>query len=376
MSTFGIPREVRDLEMRVGLTPAGVLSLTRAGHTVYIEQGAGQGAGFSDEDYRRAGGSIVYTAREAYGRSDIVVKMARPTEDEYELFRPQQTIFSFLHLGVASPDLYQALQEKEITAVSYELITDEVGQFPVMLPASEIAGRMAPIIAGQMLRSDQQGLGILLGGLPGVAPADVVIIGAGTVGINAAHAFSSLGAEIVVLDRNVDALRHLSRLLPHPVTTMFANRYNLQKTMKYADVLIGAVHVSGSRAPMAISREMVSQMRPGSVIIDFAIDEGGCIETSRPTTLRDPVFVAEGVYHYCVPNMTAVCARTASYAHTNAALPFLRAAGEFGVLGASQQRPAFRSGISLYEGGIAHPAIAAALGRPQGIDLESMGGAL
>ena len=362
MTTFGIPREVRDLEMRVGLTPAGVLALKQAGHTVYVEKNAGLGAGFADEDYRRAGAAIVYNAAELYGRADIIAKIARPTVHEHTLFRPQQTIFSFLHLAVASPDLVQALSAREITAVAYEMIADQDGRHPVLLPASEVAGRMAPLIAGQLLRSDHDGIGILLGGIPGVPPAAVVILGAGVLGTNAARAFVGLGAEVVVLDKEVRALRQLEEKLPDRVTTMFANTFNLQRATQFADVLIGAVHLPGSRPPIVVSREMVHQMRPGSVIIDFSIDEGGCIATSRPTTLRDPAYLVEGVVHHCVPNVTAACARTTSYAIANAALPYLLAAGEYGLPAATEQEPALRSGINLYCGQLAHPAVAAALG--------------
>jgi alanine dehydrogenase len=362
MATFGIPREVRDLEMRVGLTPAGVLALKQAGHTIYVEKNAGVGAGFADEDYRRAGAVIVYNAVELYGRADIIAKIARPTAHEQTLFRPQQTILSFLHLAVASPDLVQALRTREITAVAYEMIADQDGQHPVLLPASEVAGRMAPLIAGQLLRSDHDGLGILLGGIPGVPPAAVVILGAGVLGRNAARAFVGLGAEVVVLDKDVSALRQLEEKLPNLVTTMFANTFNLQRATQFADVLIGAVHLPGSRAPIVVSQEMVHQMRAGSVIIDFSIDEGGCIATSRPTTLRDPTYLVGGIVHHCVPNVTAACARTTSYAITNAALPYLLAVGEHGLPAAIKQEPALKSGINLYRGQLAHPAMATALG--------------
>lgn len=359
MTTFGIPREVRDLEKRIGLTPAGVLALTQAGHTVYVERNAGLGAGFNDEDYRRTGAEIVYNAVELYGRSDIIAKIARPTAGEHAHFRPQQTIFSFLHLAVSSPDLFQALSEREITAIAYEMIANEDGCHPVLLSASEVAGRMAPLIAGQLLRSDHNGLGILLGGIPGVPPAVVVILGAGTLGANAARAFAGLGAEVVILDRDVQRLRRLEEQLTGRVTTMFANSYNLQRATQFADVLIGAVYLPGNRAPVIVSQEMVRRMRPGSVIIDFSIDEGGCIATSRPTTLRDPSYTTEGVIHHCVPNLTAACARTTSYAITNAALPYLLAVGKYGLPDAIEREPALRSGINLYRGQPANLAVQA-----------------
>ena len=243
---FGVPREVRDLEMRVGLTPAAVLALTQAGHIVYVESGAGAGARFSDEDYRDAGGQIVYSAAEVYGRSDVVAKLSRPTAAEHQLFRPGQTIFAFFHLAVASADLFLALADKAITAISYEMIVDKKGRRPVLLPASEVAGRLSPVIAGQLLRSgqtlpDQAGLGILIGGVPGVPAADVVIVGGGVLGSNAARAFLGLNASVTVLDNNVDQLRRLDKQFQGRLTTMFANVYNLTRVVKFADVLVGAV---------------------------------------------------------------------------------------------------------------------------------------
>jgi alanine dehydrogenase len=359
---FGVPREVRDLESRVGLSPAGVFTLARAGHTVYIETGAGLGAGFSDENYRDAGGKIVYSAQEAYGRADVVVKVTRPTAAEHTLFRPGQTIFSFLHLPVSSPDLLEALTEREITAVSYELIEETDGTRPVLLPASIVAGRMAPIVAGRLLRSDYNGRGILLSGLPGVPAAAVVIVGGGTLGSNAARALIGVGAEVTVLDQDPRKLQNLYDTLNGRVTTMFANELNLKRATHFADVLIGAASKSGRKAPMVVSREMVKQMRPGSVIIDYAIDEGGCVETSRPTSLRNTTYVAEGIIHHCVPNMTAAYGRTTSYAITNASLPYLLAVGEGDILSASEQLPALKRGITLINGRLVHQEVAQALG--------------
>ncbi|MFQ5435797.1 MAG: alanine dehydrogenase [Anaerolineae bacterium] len=371
---FGIPREVRDLEMRVGLTPAGVLALTKAGHVVYVERQAGQGAGFSDEDYREAGAQIVYSAAEVYGRADIVAKLARPAKDEHQLFRPGQTIFSFLHLPVASPDLFQALSSREITAVAYEMIEQDDGARPVLVPASEVAGRATPLIAGRLLRSvqripDQQGLGILLSGVPGVPAATVVIIGGGVLGVNAAHAFLGLGAEVNILDHNVQKLRRIDERFNGRITTMFANEYNIRRAVKFANVLVGAVLLPGQRAPLVVSREMVQSMRPGSVIIDFSIDEGGCIATSRPSTLRDPVYVQDGIIHYCVPNMTSTISRTTSYAITNAALPYLLSVGQHGVISAVHKDTALARGVNLYQGSISHPQIAAALGKEMTVNL-------
>ncbi len=360
---FGVPREVRDLESRVGLSPAGVFALTSAGHAAYIESGAGTGAGFSDENYRDAGGTIVYSAQEAYGRADVVAKVTRPTAAEHALFRPGQTIFSFLHLHVSSPDLLDALTEREITAVSYELIEEDDGTRPVLLPASIIAGQMAPIIAGRLLRSDYQGRGILLSGLPGVPAAAIVIVGGGVLGSNAARAFLGLGAEVTVLDKEPRKLQNLFDSLHGRVTTMFANELNLKRATQFADVLMTAASRPGHRAPMLVSRDMVRHMRSGSVIIDYAIDEGGCVETSRPTTLRNTTYVAEGIIHHCVPNITAAYGRTTSYAITNAALPYLLAVGEGDVASAGEKLPALKRGLVLVNGRLVHEDIAHALGK-------------
>ena len=362
---FGVPKEVRDLEMRVGLTPAGVLALAQAGHTVYVERDAGAGAGFSDEVYRRVGAQIVYSAAEAYGRADVVVKVTRPAAQEHVFFRPAQAIFAFFSLAVASPDLFEALVTQEITAIGYETIEDEAGFLPVLSPTSEVAGRLAPVIAGQLLMNSGGGRGVLLSGVPSVPPAAVVILGAGVLGYNAARAFVGLGAQVTILDRDIKKLQQLDRdgILRGRVTTMLSNEYNIRRAVAFADVLVGCVLVSGRRTPILVSREMVRQMSPGSVIIDFSIDQGGCFETSRPTTLRDQTYLEEGVIHYCVPNIGATVARTASHALTNAALPYLQAVGEYGLPEVFKREAALAKGVNLYRGRLVHLAVAAALGR-------------
>lgn len=378
MTEFGVPREVRDLEMRVGLTPAGTLALVQAGHTVYVERDAGLGAGFSDENYRDAGATIVYSAAEAYGRADFVVKIARPTAAEYRYFRSEQTILSFLHLTVASPDLLQALEKHQITAVAFEMLEKPDGRRPVLLTASEVAGWLAPSVAAQLLRSDQvygggrHGMGVLISGLPGVPSATVTIVGAGVLGQNATRAFVGAGAEVIVLDKSQRKLRLIHQEFGGQVTTMFSTRYNLMRVVKFTDVLVGAVSVPGQRAPVLISREMVRAMRSGAVIIDYSIDQGGCVETSRPTTLRDPAYVAEGVVHHCVPNLTAATARTTSHAVTYAALPYLKAIGQKGFLGALEADPALIKGVNVYQGELCHTAVAQALGRDASIDLRDV----
>lgn len=353
----GVPREIRPGEQRVGLTPPGVDALVRAGQRVVVEQGAGRGAGFHDREYAQVGATIVYSTEEAWRRAEVVVKVSRPTAEEYDHFHGQ-TLLAFLHHTVASPDLLVALRQHEMTAIAAEMIEAEDGTFPVLHPTSEVAGRMAPIIAGGLLESRPAGLpadhlggrGSLLSGVPGVPPANVVIIGAGVVGSNAARAFLGLGAQVTVLDRDAGRLRAIDAAASGRVVTMMATPYNIEKVVAFADVLIGAVYVAGQRAPVLVTRSMVRSMRSRAVIIDLSIDQGGCVETSRPTTLRDPVYVEEGVIHYCVPNMPARVARTASHAWANAVLPYLLLMGESGVDDALRHSFALRQGLVVHRG--------------------------
>jgi alanine dehydrogenase len=336
-----------------------------------VERGAGDDAGFSDEHYQRAGAQIVFSPAEAYGRADVVAKVTRPAAVEHRHFRYGQTIFSFLHLTVSSPDLLEALAANKISAIAYETIQDEDGLLPVLVPMSEIAGRMTPIIAGRLLMNIHGGRGTLLGGIPGVPPAAVVILGGGVLGFNAARAFLGLGAQVTVLDRDVRKLQYIDDALNSRVTTMISNEYNHKRVAAFADVLLVCVLIPGQRAPVLISREIVKSMKPGSVIIDFSIDQGGSVETSRPTTLSDQTFIEEGVLHFCVPNATAAVARTTSHAITNAALPYLLAVGKYGLLGSHKYLPSLMQGINLYQGKLAHRSIAGALGRETEIDLSA-----
>lgn len=360
---FGIPKEVRDLESRVGLTPAGVSSLVRHGHTVYVEKNAGVGAGFSDETYRTSGAQVVYSAAEVYGRSEVIVKVTRPTATEHAYFRPGQTLIAFLHLAVASSDFLDALIASEVTAIACEMIERPNGVRPILVPMSEVAGRLAPFVAGQLLMSNSGGRGTLLSGIPGVPRGVVAVIGGGVLGGNAARAFLNVGAQVVVLDNEMERLEHLDKTLNGRVTTMLSSSYNIERVTEFADVVVGAVLTPGHRAPILITREMVQRMRPGAVLLDFSIDQGGCAETSRPTTLRDQHYIVDGVIHHCVPNMTAAVARTTSYGLTNSLLPYLLGLGSYGIAGLREQKPYFGGGINLIEGKIANKEVAQALGR-------------
>lgn len=366
---FGVPKEIRLLEHRVGLTPSSADALVKAGHQVLVECGAGANAGFTDEDYKAVGGQIVYSASEVYGRADVVVKVTRPRAPEQRLFRPGQVIMAFLHMAVASPDLLQAFREQEITAVAYETIQEDNGNLPVLRPTSEVAGRMAPIIAGQLLESVGGGRGILLSGIPGVPSAEIVILGVGVLGTSAARAFLGIGAQVTVLDQDPRVLQQVECIPEGRVATMWANPYNIAKAVSFADVLVGAVALPGRRAPVLVSRSMVQLMRPRAVIIDFSIDMGGCIETSHPTTHANPFYVEEGIIHYCVPNVPARVARTASYALANATLPYLLAIGEQGIDEASQTHTALGRGVNVSKGRLVHPALMTELGYPVELSL-------
>ncbi len=346
---IGVPRERRPDEHRAGLTPTGVELLVADGHLCYVERGAGLGAGFSDEDYAKAGAHVVYSGEEAYGRADVVMKVARPTAEELEWLRMGQTVMAFWHLASASPDNLEALLRNKITTIAYETIQADDGSLPVLMPMSQIAGRMAANIAGGLLRNDRGGKGILLGGVPGVPPAEVVILGAGVVGMNAARAFLGLGATVTVLDRDLARLERVTDRC-EGVITMVSHTFNVRKVVKFADVLVGAVLVPGARAPMLVTRDMVRSMRPRSVILDIAIDQGGCVETSRPTMHRTPIFVEENVIHYCVPNMPGVLGRTATHALNNANWPFIQQIVALGVEGALQQNPALARGVATRDG--------------------------
>jgi alanine dehydrogenase len=353
---IAIPREHRPDEFRVGLTPAGVGVLVGAGHRCYIEQEAGLGAGFLDKDYQRAGGTIVYSGEEAYGRGDLVVKVGRPTSEEMGWLREGQTVFAFWHLASASPDTTRRLLERKVTAIAYELIEDRHGNLPVLVPMSQIAGRMCATVAASTLQNDRGGKGILLGGVPGVPPANVVILGAGVVGRNAARTFLGLGATVYVLGPSLPRLEQLSERYERAIT-MVSHDFNVARVVRFADVLIGAVLQPGERTPTVVTREMVRTMRSRAVILDVAIDQGGCIETSRPTTHSAPTFIEEGVIHYCVPNMPGALGRTATHALANATWPFVLPTVEIGTAASIERDPALARGVATHDGRAVHPAL-------------------
>lgn len=350
---IGIPKERRAFEYRVGLFPAGVKMLSQLGHTCYVEHDAGLGAGFSDQEYVQAGARIAYTPHEVFGRADLLLKVARPTTEELDWLRPETALAGLLHLGSARQDKIEKLIEKEITAISYELITLPDGSVPIRKPLSQIGGILAAQIGARLLQNNAGGKGILIGGMPGVPPAEVVIIGAGIAGTCAAKAFVGMGAHITVLDTNINALEAIHDNLPCAVT-MVSNPVNLERACAYADIVVAAILVPGEHPPIVVTRDMIRAMKPRSVVMDISIDEGGCVETSRPTTNEKPTFVEEGVVHYCVPNMPSVVARTSTYAFLNAALPFITELVTKGIDQAIAENPAIESGISTYRGKVKH----------------------
>ncbi|NDJ55210.1 MAG: alanine dehydrogenase [Chloroflexi bacterium] len=349
---IGIPVEQAPSEYRVGLTPQGVRLLTEAGHRCYVEQGAGEGAGFKDSDFERSGATIVYGSREVYGRSDLVLKVSSPNLNEADMLRDGQTICAFWHLAARPREVINTLIERQITAVAYEAIENEDGLLPVLRPLSEIAGLMTAQVAARYCQNDSGGTGVLLSGVMGVPASRVMILGAGTVGIAAARAFYALGADVLVLDNDLERLRRVDLHFDGRVKTMVSHDFNIAREITTVQVLIGAVLVPRARTPRLVTREMVRSMRPGSVVIDVAIDQGGCIETSRPTSHFDPTFTDEGVIHYCVPNISGVVARTATHAYLNVAWPYIRSIAEQGVMTAAEHDPDFARGVVVHQGNI------------------------
>lgn len=361
---IGVPKEIHRLEHRVGLTPFAVSQLVTDGHTVFVETGAGAGAFFRDQDFEEAGAQIVYGPEEPYHRSDLVCRVSRPSTQEIDLLKPGGIIMAFQHLAVLPKENIKRFMELGLTLLGYELIEDEVGDFPVLNPFSEMAGHMAIPLASHNLQAERGGRGILIGNVPGVPPATVLILGAGTVGTAAARSALGDGAHVLVVDEDMTKLRALSReLIGRPVTTM-CTKERLSRYTEIADVVIGAILIPGERAPFLVTEEMVKKMKQGSVIIDISIDQGGCVETSRPTTLDQPTFIQHGVVHYCVGNMTSNVPRTASRVLTNAALPYVMALAQKGFAGALKADSALARGVYLYQGKMLHPALGDHYGIP------------
>ncbi len=346
---IGIPKERRPFEYRVGLSPMAVQILTSQGHICYVEHEAGLGAGFSDQDYEMAGARIVYSPHEVFGRADLLLKVTRPLLEEIQWLRPGTTLAGLLHLASARQDKINLLLKNDITAIAYEQIQLPDGTVPVRKPLSQIGGRLAGQIAARLLQNDSGGKGILMGGVAGVPPAEVVIIGAGIAGSCATAAFLGLGAHVTVIDKDINALERIYHDHPN-IVSMIYNEVNAARSTAYADVVVGAILVPGERPPIVVTRDMVRAMKPRAIIMDISIDEGGCVETSRPTTHEHPTYIEEGVIHYCVPNMPSVVARTSTHAFINAAFPFIQEITNRGAESAIQVNPAIAHGVQTHRG--------------------------
>ena len=355
----GVPKEIKADENRVALLPVGAETLVQRGHRVLIEADAGRASGALDADYRASGAEIMDQPSAIYSESDLVVKVKEPLEPEFGLLRPGQTLFCYFHFA-ASQALTQAIQEAKVIAVAYETVQVVGGSLPLLIPMSEVAGRMAVQEGAKYLESPQGGRGILLAGVPGVAPADVVILGGGVVGANAARIAAGLGANVFVLDINLERLRYLSDVMPQNVTTLMSNTYNLNKVVTSADLVIGSVLRPGAKAPRLVTREMVGQMKKGAVIVDVAIDQGGCVETIRETTHQDPIFQVEGVSHYGVANIPGAVPRTSTFALTNATLPYILELADWGWREAARSSEAVATGLNLVEGQVVYQGVAEA----------------
>jgi len=359
---IGTPREVHRHEHRVGLTPFGTARLSQSGHTVLVEKGAGVAARFNDADYEKAGAQIVYRVDELYKRADLICRVGPLSADEIGMLRPEPAVCAFHHLAVAPRAQVEQLVKLQATLVGYEIIRDAAGDLPVLNSVSELAGQMAVHVAAHLLQNEEGGRGVLLGSIPGVPPPTVLVLGAGAVGRAAARQAVASGAHVIVFDANVQKLRALHRDLGGRAATVVGATERLERYTAIAEVVIGAVLIPGARSPFVVTEAMVRGMKPGSVIIDVSIDQGGCIETSRPTTLEDPTFVRHDVVHYCVPNMTSNFARTGSRALATATLPYLVPLAEHGLDGAFRADPGLAAGVYLYKGQVVNSAAAGVLG--------------
>ena len=347
---IGILKEISPSERRVALTPGGVQTLVGLGAVVYVERNAGALSFFTDVEYSNAGAIIVYSPEEVINRSDIVLKIAPPADSELKILHEEQTLFSALHLAISKRKTIETLLEKQVTAIGYELIENDHGDLPIVQTMAEIAGQISIQVAAHYLQARQGGRGVLLGSIPGVPAANVLILGAGTVGRTAARVAVGVGAKVMIIDKNISRLRELENLFQWRIATAVSDQYNIECAVREADALIGAVLLKGEKTPHLVSEDLVKQMKPGSVIVDISIDQGGCVETSRPTTLADPVYITHGIVHYCVPNTPASVPRTATVGWTNVLLPFLREATELGMEQVLRTDVGLSKGVCTFRG--------------------------
>lgn len=360
---IGVPKEVKDHEARVALVPSGATELREAGHEVLVETHAGEGSTLSDAEYREAGATICQTAAEVWRRADLVVKVKEPQPSEYAFLRPNLTLFTYLHLAPL-PELTQSLLDSGTNGVAYETIVELDGSLPLLTPMSEVAGRMSVQVGAQYLEKPNGGRGVLLSGIPGVAPGNVTIIGGGVVGTNAAKMAVGIGARVTIIDRNLNRLRELDDIFGARIRTLASNSWTITETLRHSDLVIGAVLIPGASAPKVVRRSMISNMRRGAVVVDVAIDQGGCFETSRPTTHTEPIYYVDGVLHYCVSNMPAAVPHTSTFGLTNATFPYLLSLANKGLERAITENHGLRQGVNTYKGQVTHPAVARSQGRP------------
>ena len=359
----GVPKEIKTAENRVALVPAGAESLTADGHTVLVESGAGVGSGFSDDAYRGAGATLVPKPAEIWARAEMILKVKEPIETEWPLMRSGQVLFTYFHFAASEPLTRAVIQSKSV-AIAYETVQHPSGELPLLTPMSEVAGRMAVQEGAKYLEKVHGGSGILLGGVPGVPPAEVIIIGGGAVGANAAKMAAGLGAHVTLLDISLDRLRYLSDVLPANVDAVYSNRHNLLDGLRKADLVIGAVLLPGAKAPKLVTRADLKLMKPGSVIVDVAVDQGGCIETITPTTHESPTYIVDGIVHYAVANMPGGVPRTSTLALTNATFPYAKRLARLGWKEGCKRDPTLIMGLNIVHGKVVYPAVAEAFGVP------------
>jgi alanine dehydrogenase len=359
---IGVPREIKDHETRVGLVPSGVIALREAGHEVLVETRAGEGISITDREYLETGAVILQSAAEVWQRAGLVVKVKEPQPTEYGYFRPGLILFTYLHLAPL-PELTDKLLAAKVNGVAYETIVEKDGSLPLLTPMSEVAGRMSVQVGAQYLEKPNGGRGILLGGVPGVAPGNVVILGGGIVGTNAAKIAIGMGAHVTIIDRSLNRLRELDDIFHGQVVTLASNAWTIGENLKTADLVVGAVLIPGASAPKLVRRETIAGMKRGAVVVDVAIDQGGCFETSHATTHTEPTYVVDGVVHYCVSNMPAAVPHTSTLALTNATFPYLLELAEHGLEGACARHPGLRPGVNTYNGSVTHRGVAESQGR-------------
>ncbi len=360
---IGVPKEIKNNENRVALTPAGVAELRKHGHTVYVQVNAGEGSGFSDEEYIGAGASMLPTIEDIYGIAEMIIKVKEPIAQEYPLIKANQLLFTYFHFA-SSEELTHAMIEKGAVCLAYETVEKTDRSLPLLVPMSEVAGRMAIQEGAKYLEKPQRGRGILLGGVPGVKPAKVLVLGGGIVGTQAARMAAGLGAHVTIMDVSLPRLRYLADVMPENVDTMMSNEYSIREEIKTSDLIVGAVLIPGAKAPHLITRDMLKMMRPGTVLVDVAVDQGGCIETCRPTTHEDPTFIIDDVVHYCVANMPGAVPYTSTLALTNATLPYALQLANKGWQKACRDNAELKVGLNVVEGKVVYKGVADAWGLP------------